>query len=182
MLECFEHQQNVNREPLPPKQVAVLQGLFKQIHMQPDREDYALSQLKNEVNLRLSPLGERFRLNERTVSEILKTFGFVDRKRTNSGWVVLADSAARKRLHELLWLYGVDRSACLPADPPAEACEFCKVQDTREDNVQGNFPSFDRERWAYTDEQDDVPGNGAISPREKRRRAEAAKEELERWE
>jgi hypothetical protein len=95
---------------------------------------------------------------------------------------MLADSAARKRLHELLWLYGVDRSACLPADPPAEACEFCKVQDTREDKVQGNFPSLEWERWAYREEGDDGPGNGAISPREKRRRAEAAKEERERSE
>lgn len=182
LLECFEQQKNVNRDPLPPKQVAVLQGLFKQIHVQPDREDYALGQLKNEANLSLSFQGERFRLNERTVSEILKTFGFVDRKRTKSGWVVLADSAARKRLHELLWLYGVDLSACLPAEPSTEWCEFCKVQDTREDNIQGNFPTFDRKRWAYTEEEDDVPEDGGISPPVKRRRAQAARERQERLE
>ena len=156
LLECFEYQQNVNQEPLPPKQVAVLEGLFKMIHIQPDREDYALGQLKNEANLRLASSGERFHLNERTVSEILKTFGFVDRKRTRSGWVVLVGSAARKRLHELLWLYGVSLSACLPTDLSNEACEFCKIQDTRQENDQRNdakCTSFDKKRWAFTAEE-----------------------------
>ena len=156
LLECIEYQQNVNQEPLPPKQIAVLEGLFKTVHIQPDREDYALGQLKNEANLRLASLGERFHLNERTVSEILKTFGFVDRKRTRSGWVVLVDSAARKRLHELLWFYGVSLSACLPTDLPTEVCEFCKVQDTRQENGQGNEAknaSFDKKRWAFTVEE-----------------------------
>jgi hypothetical protein len=177
LLECFEHQQNVNREPLPSRQAAVLQGFFTEIHSQPNREDHALSQIKDEVNVRLSLSGERFHLNERTVSEILKTFGFVERKRTRSGWVVLVDSAARKRSHELLWIYGVDRLACLP--PATEACEFCKLEDTREDKVQGHSRSFDRTRWAYTAK--DGQGNDALSPPEKRRRAEAAEEERQ-WE
>ena len=155
LLECFEHQQNVNQEPLPPKQIAVLEALFKMVHIQPDREEYALGQLKNEANLRLASLGERFHLNERTVSEILKTFGFVDRKRTRSGWVVLVDSAARKRLHELLWLYGVSLSACLPTDPPNEVCEFCKIHQENDQGNDAKYTSFDKKRWAFTAEEEE---------------------------
>jgi ribosomal protein L34 len=86
--------------------------------------------LKNDANLNLGALGERFHLNEKAVSGVLKTFGFLNRKRTNSGWVVLIDRAARKRVHELLSLYGVESpAACLPSQAPGELCEFCQPQD-----------------------------------------------------
>lgn len=133
LLESLEYQQDLNREPLPPNQIAVLESLFKQIHLQPGQGAYALRHLKNDVNLNLAASGERFRLNEKAVSGVLKTFGFLNRKRTNSGWVVLIDRAARKRIHELLSLYGVNNpSACLPSQVPSELCEFCKPQDPTE--------------------------------------------------
>jgi hypothetical protein len=156
LLECFEYQQSVNSEPLPPKQVGVLEGMFKRIHVQPDRESYALGQLKHEANLHLAVLGERFRLNERVVSEVLKTFGFVDRKRTNAGWVVLVDSTARKRLHELLWVYGAELSACLPTEPPTEACAFCKIQETGESEQPNDTKRtlFEKRSWAFTEEEE----------------------------
>jgi ribosomal protein L34 len=133
LLECLEYQQDLNREPLPPFQMAVLESLFTQIHIQPGEGAYALRHLKKDVNVNLEESGERFRLNEKAVSGVLKTFGFLHRKRTNSGWVVLIDRAARKRAHELLSLYGVNSpSACLPSQAPSELCEFCRCQDRRD--------------------------------------------------
>ncbi len=133
LLECLEYQQDFNREPLPPFQMAVLESLFRQIHVQPDEGVYALRHLKKNVNVNLEQSGERFRLNEKGVSSVLKTFGFLHRKRTNSGWVVLIDRAARQRIHELLSLYGVDSpSACLPSQIPSELCEFCRTQVTKD--------------------------------------------------
>jgi len=132
LLECLEYQHDLNREPLPSNQMAVLESLFKQIHLQPGEGAYALRQLKNGANLNLGALGERFHWNEKAVSGVLKTFGFLNRKRTNSGWVVQIDRAARKRIHELLSLYGVDSpAACLPSQAPNELCEFCQPQDPR---------------------------------------------------
>lgn len=133
LLECLEHQQDLNREPLPSSQMAVLESLFKQIHVQPDQEAHALRHLKNEINLNLAASRERFRLNEKAVSGVLKTFGFLNRKRTNSGWVVLIDRAARKRAHELLSLYGLDApSAYLPSQGACELCESSQVSDSRD--------------------------------------------------
>jgi ribosomal protein L34 len=131
LLECLEYQQDLNREPLPSSQMAVLESLFKQIHVQPDQEAYALRHLKNEVNLNLAESRERFHLNEKAVSGVLKTFGFLNRKRTNSGWVVLIDRAARKRAHELFSLYGLDApSAHLPSQGACELCESSQVPDS----------------------------------------------------
>ncbi len=132
LLEFMEVQRDLNREPLPPRQTAVLESLFKQIHFQPDQEAFSLQNLKKEVNSNLVASGERFRLNEKDVSGVLKSFGFLDRKRTSSGFVVLVDRAMRKRVHELLLLYGLNGpSACLPPDVSGETCEFCKPQETR---------------------------------------------------
>jgi ribosomal protein L34 len=78
------------------------ESLFERMHLVRDEEAYALRHLKEDVNANLEESGERFHLNEKAVSGVLKTFGFLHRKRTNSGWVVLIDRAARKRIHELL--------------------------------------------------------------------------------
>lgn len=132
LLELMEVQRDFNREPLPPRQTAVLESLFKQIHLQPDQEAFSLQNLKKEVNSNLVASGERFHLNEKSVSSVLKSFGFLERKRTSSGFVVLVDRAMRKRVHELLLLYGLNGpSACLPPGVSGETCEFCKPQETR---------------------------------------------------
>jgi hypothetical protein len=130
LLECMVDQGAMNRDPLPSRQTAVLESIFKLIHAQPDQEAYALRQLKNEVNINLAASGERFRLNEKTVSGELKAFGIPHRRRTNAGYVVLIDRVARKRIHELFSLYGIDApSTYLPTSESSELCEFCNVQE-----------------------------------------------------
>lgn len=161
LLECFEDQLDHGKEPLPPKQIAVLESFFKQIHSLPNQESYALRQLKDEVNRWLAAAGEHFRLNERVVSETLRPFGFVNRKRTMSGWVVLVDRAARKRLHDLLWLHGLNSLPnCHPIQSPSEQCEFCNNQNRSETSehhapaapATGEF--FRSGAWAHADEEE----------------------------
>jgi hypothetical protein len=128
LLECLDYQRDLNREPLPARELAVLEGSFKVIHAEPDQQTYSLRQLKDESNNWLAYSGERFKINEKAVSSALKTFGFVKRRRTEMGWVVIVDRAARKRLHELLLLHGVSSlSECLPREKAGEPCEFCRT-------------------------------------------------------
>jgi len=128
LLECLDYQRGLNREPLPARELAVLESSFKVIHAEPDQETYSFRRLKDESNRWLADSGERFKVNEKSVSGALKTFGFVNRRRTKAGWVVIVDRAARKRLHELLLLYGVSSVLeCLPPEQPGEPCEFCHL-------------------------------------------------------
>jgi len=168
LLECLKQQQNLDREPLPADKIAVLETLFRQIHIQPDRESFALRALKSQVNLALGSAGERCRLNEKAVSGVLRTLGFYRRKRTSAGYVVVIDRASRKHTHELLRTYGVESlSACLPPTLD-QACEFCQPETpTDEESIpipaqasapahsgaNGREPGEDGE-WQNTDEHD----------------------------
>jgi hypothetical protein len=123
-------QHDLQRQPLAPNQTAVLETLFEQIHVHPDQGTFAIRDLANAVNLNLKRTGECFRLNPRGVGAVLTTLGFLNRDRTNSGWVVWLDRGARKRIHELISLYGVDGLApVLSAKKPWKVCDFCKGQD-----------------------------------------------------
>lgn len=127
LLECFESQQGLDREPLPPSQLAVLESLFKQIHAQPEQEAYRVRLLTEESNLNLAASGERFRVSPKAVGDVLRNRGFRRRSRTKSGCVVLIDRVARRRVHEILSQYGIDdSSSSLPSQALDENCEFCK--------------------------------------------------------
>ena len=130
LLECLVHEKDSNWEPLPPNETAVLETLFEQIHLHPDKGTCAIRHLTVEVNANLARSAERFHLNARAVGAVLTTLGFRSRTRTNSGWVVWLDRAARKRIHELMSTYGMDApSAHLPSPELTEPCEFCKGED-----------------------------------------------------
>jgi hypothetical protein len=131
LIECLEHQQDINRDPLPANQSAVIGVLYKQIHVHPEQTGYLNLDLTKEATLILDKSGERFRLTPRGVGTVLKTFGFY-KKRTNQGWVVPLDRAARKLVHDLMSRYGVDVPAsCFPSPELEKACEFCEAQRLR---------------------------------------------------
>lgn len=124
LLKCFTYHQELDREPLPPSENAVIEGLFREIHRWPDQHEHALHSLRVEVNKALGDAGERFRLNERVISGVLRTLGFDRRKRTREGYIVVIDRDARKCVHTLLRTYGVrSPSTCLEELAP---CEFCQ--------------------------------------------------------
>jgi hypothetical protein len=107
LLQCLEHQQNINREPLPPNQSAVIGALHKQIHVHPEQTTYLNLDLTKEVNWILAASGERLHMTWKAVGTVLKTHGLF-KKRTKQGWVIPLDRAARKRVHELMSCYRVD--------------------------------------------------------------------------
>lgn len=126
LLESMEHQEDLNRDPLPPNQTAVIAALHRHIHVHPEATTCLNLDLTKETNLILVNSGERFRLSPRGVGTVLKTFGFY-KKRTNQGWTVPLDRAARKLVHKLTSSYGVNGPATCSNPPDLEkVCEFCK--------------------------------------------------------
>jgi hypothetical protein len=97
----FQEQQDLNREPLSPVQAAVLQALDWYIHEHPNCETCAISALTQAVALQLNHNGERFHTSPHQVGHILTSFGLTERKRTNTGWILLLTRQARKLIHTL---------------------------------------------------------------------------------
>jgi hypothetical protein len=138
LLECMEKQHDFQRQPLPPNHTAVLEALFHQIHVHADKAAFAIRDLTNDVNINLKRAGERFRMNPKGVGAVLTPMGFTIRTRTNAGWVIWIDRGARKRIHELMLLHGVDGLAgCLPSENSGAPCEFCKNLDRQSPDPVG---------------------------------------------
>jgi len=125
LLRCFEDQQRANREPLPPKQAAVLQTLYKEIHTPPNYGLYQIGYLTVLVNADLKKAGARFDLTPRGVGAALSSLGITNRMRTNLGCVVLIDLKQQKRIHKLIEDYGVDNDSYLPDQVWCKACKLC---------------------------------------------------------
>jgi len=130
LLECMAQQSAFQRQSLAPNQSAILAALFQQIHVHPEQGTFALRDLSNVANANLKRTGESFRVNPKGVGTVLTTLGFHHRTRKNSGWVVWLDRNARRRIHELLTLHGVDvPTDDVPSKKYAENCEFCKISE-----------------------------------------------------
>jgi hypothetical protein len=130
LLECMEQQSSFQRQPLAPNHAAVLETLFRQIHVHIDQGNFALRDLATEANLNLRRAGERFRLNPKGVGAVLTTLGFTVRSRTNQGFLIWLDRAALKRVHDLMRLHSIDGlAACLPPQNTEGLCEFCKSSE-----------------------------------------------------
>ena len=121
LAACLEEQQEVYRERLSPRQTAVLQALGQQVCQHPIEETCSLVSLTKDSNRELVKAGEHFHLNEKAVGATLTSLGFAHRKRTNAGYVLCLDSAARKYVHDCLVRHG---SGC-PRAEQRGACEFC---------------------------------------------------------
>jgi hypothetical protein len=131
LLNSLRRQQESNREPLAPKQSAVLRYLFSAIHHLPVRDNgIIVGDLTKGVNSLLRIEGEPFQLSPRELGSALTSLGFTNRKRTNVGWVVYLNRKARVRIHDLISAYGVDDPTCLPK--PEVQCDLCKTEEKLE--------------------------------------------------
>ena len=174
LLECFEHEQNLDREPLPPNQLAVLETVFRHLHLQPDERAYRLRALTPDVNAALAIAGERFRMNERAIGSALNGLGLPRRKRNSTGYVVLIDRAERKRVHALLEGYGLEPpSSFLPEEFPVDACEFCRADGPLDDPAVTKSEPLDPpigpranggEHGQRNGERRDLPGSNGGTP------------------
>lgn len=168
LLECLEHQQNINHDPLPSNHGAVIGALYKQIHLHPEQTTCLNLELTKEANLILAASGEHFRMTWKAVGTVLKTYAFL-KKRTKKGWAIPLDRAARKRVHELISRYGVDvPSGCFPSQELEEACEFCKAQHPEHSEASESIESAG-----------DPPTTKSVSNQLERRRNGEKEEEIE---
>lgn len=127
LLECFERQQDLNREPLSPGPTAVLEALFERIHKHREEGSCLIGELTKDTNRALAQVGEHRRLNPREVGGILTTFGFLNRRRTTKGWMIWLGRSVEERVHFLMTVYGIRGSAdLLPSPELADSCEFCR--------------------------------------------------------
>lgn len=123
---CCEEQAQANQEPLPPREAAVLNTLFKVIHeLRPVCMNYKVAQLTSVVNADLEKAGQRFRLNPRDVGGALSSLGFTNHKRTNRGYFVWIDIKQQERIHKLVETYGMDSESYLTKKYLGRSCGMC---------------------------------------------------------
>ena len=84
---------------LSPAQASALRVLDLSAHQFPDSAGFRLSALTANVNSDLESHGERCRVNERKLGDLLTSLSFANRTRKNTGYVVWLDRADRERLH-----------------------------------------------------------------------------------
>jgi hypothetical protein len=77
--------------------------------------------LTDAVNLQLKYDHELFHANPHQVGHVLTSFGLTERKRTNTGWVLLLSRDTRKRIHTLLRRYALE----LDSSVNREGCSLC---------------------------------------------------------
>jgi hypothetical protein len=117
----FQQQQDFNREPLSPVQAAVLQTLDSYIHAYATDATCGNSNLTDAVNLRLKYDRELFHASPHQVGYVLTSFGLTQRKRTNTGWVLLLSRDTRERIHTLLRRYALE----IDSSVNREGCTLC---------------------------------------------------------
>jgi hypothetical protein len=117
----FHLQQNFNREPLSPVQAAVLHTLDWYIHTNATDVTCAYSDLTGAVNLKLKYDRELFHASPHEGGHVLTSFGLTERKRTNTGWVLLLSRDIRARIHTLLRRYALE----IDTSVNREGCTLC---------------------------------------------------------
>ena len=130
----FQQQQNFNREPLSPVQAAVLQTLDWYIHSYGTDVTCGNSNLTDAVNLRLKYDRELFQASPDQVGHVLTSFGLTERKRTNTGWVLLLSRDIRARIHTLLRRYALE----IDTSMNREGCTLCSDL-CREDGAESKL-------------------------------------------
>jgi hypothetical protein len=126
LVQLFETQQEINREPLSPSSAAVLRLLYQYIHSHPQVGKCAQKDVTEAVNLNLEGLQETFRLTPHEVGRALTSLGFTNRKRTSTGFTLRLDLRTRQRIHKLAHDHGIDQEAAFRGETFGQDCELCK--------------------------------------------------------
>jgi hypothetical protein len=117
----FQLQQNINREPLSPLQVALLRALDAHIHENPTNAMCANKGLTDLVNLEFEYRREILRANPHEIGRVLTSLSLTSRKRTNTGWILLLTRDTRERIHRLIRHYAVE----VDRSENCDDCDFC---------------------------------------------------------
>lgn len=148
----FQEQQNLNREPLSPVQAAVLQALDWHVHANHINATLANSVLTGVVNLKLAFNHELFRASPHQVGHTLTSFGLTERKRTNTGWILLLSRDTLERIHTLLRHFPAERDHSVNRD----GCSLCT--DPKNPQSGANEPCAEPQKSPSSDEPIDAEG------------------------
>jgi hypothetical protein len=120
------HHDPVTREPLGPRQDALLAILFQMVHHHP-AGSVRVKFLAETTNALLQRRGERLALTDKATGTILSTLGFKSKCRTNQGWILWLDADTQKRAHQLLQTHGIARLEPGTAESFAKRCSACQT-------------------------------------------------------
>ena len=81
--------------------------------------------LMDLVNRSLGLLGESLRLNPKQVGAALTTLGISRRKRSAQGFMVALTLQDRRRIHDLVGIYGIDIPGLWPSFESCQNCSHC---------------------------------------------------------
>jgi hypothetical protein len=121
------HHDPVTREPLGPRQDALLSVLFQVLHHHPPAGSVRVKFLAETTNALLQRSGEKLALTDKATGTILSTLGFKSKCRTNQGWILWFDSDTQKRAHQLLQTHGIARLEPGTAESFAKSCSACQT-------------------------------------------------------
>lgn len=141
----FQLQQNINREPLSPLQVALLQALDAHIHENPTNATCANKSLTDSVNIKFECGREILRASPHQIGRVLTSLGLTSRKRTKSGWVLMLTRDTRESVHRLIRHYAVE----IDNSEDRDECDFCMGKKPA--------PSAENERIPGPDNPQDAP-------------------------
>jgi hypothetical protein len=133
----LQGQQEINREPLSPVQIALLNALDAYVHAHPTDATCSNNSLTQVANLNLGASHELSRATPHEVGRVLTTFGLTERKRTNAGYVLYIGRDVRKKIHELVRHYQVEINDSVNR----ECCEFCPGRKTPPNGANRSNPS-----------------------------------------
>jgi len=118
------HHDPMTRESLAPRQEALLAVLFNVIHQTPAFSAVRVKSLADAANALLHRVGERLTLTDKAAGTMLSDLGFRNRQRTNQGWVLWLDSAARERIHQLVKTHD---NRCIGAADLERCSTYCNA-------------------------------------------------------
>jgi hypothetical protein len=108
LTDFFKNRDILKREPLPPRESAVLAALFSEIHQTTYTGLVRVKDLTESVNKILWENGERFRLKDRKVGAVLTSFGIRHRQHTAYGTLIVLEKAEEARIHKLASAHGIE--------------------------------------------------------------------------
>jgi hypothetical protein len=121
LAPLIEQQDKSRIGVLSPVQASTLRVLDLCAHTMPDAAGFWMKSLTADVNSDLESRGERCRVTERKLGDLLTSLSFPNRTRKNTGYVLWLDRADRERLHASARDHRVDE---IGADLQAK-CELC---------------------------------------------------------
>jgi hypothetical protein len=123
LLEMVKaHHDPLTREPLAPRQEAMVAALFHAVHLAPTIASVRVKFLADAANALLHVAHERVTLTDKAAGTMLADLGFTNKQRTNCGWTLWLDSAAQTRIHQLVKTFDNRHMAAADVESCATAC------------------------------------------------------------